>query len=65
MLNLFGKNSSESKQLNWQATSDGILFTSPSDNLRLTEYVSNLPAEAYRVQAQWVLLKELVDNGQQ
>lgn len=64
MLNLFGKNSSEPAQLNWQETPDGILFTSPSENLSLTEYASNLPAEAYNAQAQWVLLKELVDNGQ-
>ena len=64
MLNLFGKNSSEPEQLNWQETSDGILFISPAENLSLTEYVSNLPVEAYHAQAQWVLLKELVDNGQ-
>ena len=64
MLNLFRKNSSEPQQFSWQEKPDGILFTSPSENLSLTEYASNLPAEAYQAQAQWVLLKELLDNGQ-
>jgi len=64
MLNLFGKNSSEPAQLNWQETPDGILFTSPSENLSLTEYVANLPTDAHQAQAQWLLLKELLDNGQ-
>ncbi|MDE0636389.1 MAG: SNF2-related protein [Candidatus Poribacteria bacterium] len=64
MLNLFGKNSSESEQLNWQETPDGILFTAPSENLSLTEYAANLPTDAHQAQAQWMLLKELLDNGQ-
>ncbi len=64
MINLFQKNKSESLQLNWQEKPDGILFTAPSERLSLTEYVSNLPVKAYHAQAQWVLLKELIDNGQ-
>ncbi len=63
MLDIFRKNSSESLQLNWQETPTGILFTSPSENLSLTEYAANLPA-AHQTQAQWMLLKELLDNGQ-
>lgn len=64
MRNLFQKNKPESQQLNWQETSTAILFTSPSENLSLTEHASNLPAEAHQAQAQWLLLKELLDNGQ-
>ena len=64
MRNLFQRHRSESLQLNWQETSDGILFTFPAENLSLTEYVSSLSAETYLVQAQWEFLKELVDNGQ-
>lgn len=64
MRSLLQKNKSESLQLNWQENPDGILFTTPSEGLSLTEYVSNLPAAAYHAQAQWVLIKELVDNGQ-
>ncbi|RKU13256.1 ATP-dependent helicase [Candidatus Poribacteria bacterium] len=64
MLNLFGKNSSEPEQLNWQETPDGILFSALSENLFLTEYAANLPADAHQAQAQWMLLKELLDNGQ-
>ncbi len=64
MLNLFQKNKSESLQLNWQEKPDGILFTAPSENLSLTEYAANLPTDAYQAQAQWMLLKELLDNGQ-
>lgn len=64
MLNLFQKNKSESLQFNWQEKPDGILFTAPSENLSLMEYAANLPSEAHQAQAQWVLLKELLDNGQ-
>lgn len=64
MLNIFRKNSSEPQQLNWQEKLDGILFTTLSENLSLTEYTANLPAEAHQAQAQWRLLKELLDNGQ-
>ena len=64
MRNLFRKNSVERIQLNWQEKSDGILFTSQSENLSLTEYAAFLPADAHQVQAQWMLLKEFLDNGQ-
>ena len=64
MLNLFQKNKSKSQQLNWQEIPTAILFTAPSENLPLTEYAANLPSEAHQAQAQWVLLKELLDNGQ-
>ncbi len=64
MLNLFQKSLSEQQQFNWQEKPDGILFTAPSENLSLTEYAANLPTDAYQAQAQWVLLKELLDNGQ-
>lgn len=64
MRNLFQRNKSDPEQLNWQETTKGILFTSPSENLSLTEYAANLPADAHQAQAQWMLLKELLDNGQ-
>ncbi len=64
MLNLFRKNSSESEQFRWQEKPDGVLFSAPSDNLTPTEYAAKLPADAYQAQAQWALLKELLDNGQ-
>ena len=64
MFNLFQKNKSEPPQFNWQETSTGIQFTSPVDNLSLLEYANDLPSEAYQTQAQWLLLKELLDNGQ-
>ena len=64
MRNLFRKNSIERIQLNWQERPDGILFTDPSENLSLTEYTTNLPTDAHQAQAQWLLLKELLDNGQ-
>ena len=64
MLNLFQKNKPESPQFNWQETLTGIQFTAPSDNLSLVKYVNNLPPDAYQVRAQWLLMKELFDNGQ-
>ncbi len=64
MLNLFQKNSSESQQFKWQEKPEGITFSAPSENLSPAEYAANLPADAYQAQAQWVLLKELLDNGQ-
>ena len=64
MLNLFRNNQFELEQLNWQETPDGILFTAPSENLSLTEYTANLPTDAHQAQSQWMLLKELLDNGQ-
>ena len=64
MLKLFRKTKSEPPQLNWQETPTGIQFTAPSDNLALIEYAANLPTDAYHAQAQWLLLKELLDNGQ-
>ena len=64
MLNLFRKSETKTSQFNWQETSTGIQFTSPVDNLSLLEYANDLPSEAYQTQAQWLLLKELLDNGQ-
>ena len=64
MFNLFQKNKSEPPQFNWKETSTGIQFTPPVDNLSLIEYANDLPSEAYQTQAQWLLLKELLDNGQ-
>ena len=64
MLNLFQKTKSEPSQFNWQETPTGIQFTAPSDHLSLPEYAANLSTEAYQAQAQWLLLKELLDNGQ-
>ena len=62
--NLLRRNQSESVQFNWQETPTGIRFGTPIDNLSVTEYAENLTANAYHAQAQWVLLKELLDNGQ-
>ena len=64
MLDLFGKSKSEPLQFNWQESPPGIRFTAPLDNLSVTEYAENLSPDAYHAQAQWVLLKELLDNGQ-
>ena len=64
MLNLFQKTKSEPLQFKWQDTPTGIQFIAPSDHLSLSEYTANLPTEAYQAQAQWLLLKELLDNGQ-
>ena len=64
MLNLFRKRKSEPPQFNWQETPTGIQFTPPSDQLSLSEYAASLSADAYQAQAQWLLLKELLDNGQ-
>ena len=64
MFDLFGKSKSEPLQFNWQETQTGMRFTAPLDSLSVTEYAENLTANAYHAQAQWVLLKELLDNGQ-
>ena len=64
MLNLFRKSETKTSQFNWDETSTGIRFIIPSDNVTLTEYIANLPLDAYQAQAQWFLLKELLDNGQ-
>ena len=64
MLNLFRRSQSELSQFKWQETPTGIQFTAPSDHLSLSEYAANLSTEAYQAQAQWLLLKELIDNGQ-
>ena len=61
---LFQKSQSEPSQFKWQEISTGIQFIAPSDHLSLSEYAANLPIEAYQAQAQWLLLKELLDNGQ-
>ena len=64
MLNLFRKNKLKPSVFNWQETSRGIQFTAPSSDLLLIEYTSSLPTDAYQAQAQWLLIKELLDNGQ-
>ena len=64
MFNLFGNSQSESLQFNWRETMTGIWFSAPLDSLSMTEYAENLSADAHHSQAQWVLLKELLDNGQ-
>ena len=64
MLNLFRKSQSEQSQFKWQEISTGIQFTAPSDHLSLSEYAANLSADDYQAQAQWLLLKELLDNDQ-
>ena len=64
MLNLFRKSETKTPQFDWDETSTGIQFTIPSDNVTLTEYTANLPTDAYQAQAQWLLIKELLDNGQ-
>ena len=64
MLTLFDTSKSEPPQFNWQETPTGIQFTVPSSGQSVTEYAENLPADAYQAQAQWALLKELLDNGQ-
>ena len=64
MLNLFRKSETKTSQFNWQETPIGIQFTAPYGDLPLTEYASGLPTDAYQAQAQYLLLKELLDNGQ-
>ena len=64
MLNLFRKSETKTSQFNWRETSTGIRFSIPSDSVTLTEYTANLPSDAYQAQAQWLLIKELLDNGQ-
>ena len=64
MLNLFRKSQSEPSQFNWQERPTGIQFTAPSDHLSLSEYAANLSTDDYQAQAQWLLLKELLDNDQ-
>ena len=64
MLNLFRKSQPESSQFKSQETPTGIQFTAPLDYLSLSEYAANLPTDDYQAQAQWLLLKELLDNGQ-
>ncbi len=64
MLNLFRKNKPEQLKFTWRETLTAIQFTAPSDNLSLTEYANNLLSEAHQAQAQWLLIKELLDNGQ-
>ena len=64
VLNLFQKTKSEQPQFNWQEIPTGIRFTTPSGHLSLSEYAANLSTDDYQAQAQWLLLKELFDNGQ-
>lgn len=64
MLNLFRKNKPEPIQFNWQETPTGIQFTAPSNEVPLIQYANNLPPDARQAQAQWLLMKEFLDNGQ-
>ena len=64
MLNPFRKRKPQPPKFNWQETPTGIRFTAPSPTLPLAEYVANLQADATHARAQWLLLKELLDNGQ-
>ena len=64
MFDLFGKSKTKPRQFKWRETQTGIRFTAPLDSLSVTEYAENLTANAYHAQAQWVLLKEMLDNGQ-
>ena len=64
MLNLFRKSQFESVPFNWREKPTGIQFSAPSDHLSLSEYAANLSTDDYQGQAQWLLLKELLDNGQ-
>ena len=64
MLNLFQKTKSEPPQFNWHESPTGVQFTAPSGHLSLSEYADSLSTDDYRGQAQWLLLKELLDNGQ-
>lgn len=62
--NLMRRKQAKPLQFNWQETPRGIRFTAPMGSLSVTEYAENLSTDAYHAQAQWVLLKELLDNGQ-
>ena len=64
MLNIFRKNKPESAAFDWQETPTGIRFRAPSGELSPIQYADTLPREAYQAQAQWLLLRELLDNGQ-
>lgn len=64
MFNPFRKRKPEPPKFNWQETPTGIRFTVPSPDLPFAEYVANLPVDATQARAQWLLLKELLDNGQ-
>ena len=64
MLNLLRKNRSETPQFYWQETPTGVQFTAPSGDLSPLQYANTLSQDAYQANAQWLLLKELLDNGQ-
>ena len=65
MSNILRRGQSEQpRQFNWQETPTGIRFTAPMGILSVTKYAENLSTDDYHAQAQWVLLKELFDNGQ-
>ena len=64
MLNLLRKNRSETPQFHWQETPTGVQFTAPSGDLSPLQYANTLSQGAYQASAQWLLLKELLDNGQ-
>lgn len=64
MLNPFKKTQSDPPHFNWLETATGIQFTATPIGLSPVEFAANLPSNAHHVQAQWSLLKELLDNGQ-
>ena len=64
MVNLLRRNQFEQPHFNWRETPKGIQFTSPFSHLSFSECAANLPPDAHHAQAQWLLLKELLDNGQ-
>lgn len=66
-MNFLRKNSQEHNLFVWNEITDGILFSiplSPKTNLSIDDYVAYIPEKAFAMQAQWLLLKELLDNGQ-
>lgn len=64
MLNPFKKSQSDLPHFSWQETETGIRFTAMPIGLSLDEFTTNLPTNSHHTQAQWSLLKELLDNGQ-
>ena len=64
MLNLFRKNRQKLLDFDWQEMPSGIQFTMPSGNLSITDVLANPSKSAGQEQTQYLLLKELLENGQ-
>ena len=64
MLNRLRRIQDNLTQFNWRETPSGVDFSAPLSHTSLSEYAANLPSDAHHAQAQWLLLKELLDNGQ-